>query len=119
VKIVLDEIFGKSNFRNEVVWHYKRWPTPAKEWQKMHDVLLVYAKESGDTYFKKLYGPRTAETEKRWRGKRIVASHDASGERIPSGSLEEESIGAPLDDVWDLSIIAPVANPSYSRVHLS
>jgi site-specific DNA-methyltransferase (adenine-specific) len=23
LKIVLDEIFGKNNFRNEIVWHYR------------------------------------------------------------------------------------------------
>ena len=110
VKLVLDELFGKDCFKNEVIWHYKRWPTPAKEWQKMHDMLLVYTRVAGKGYFKKLYGPRTAETEKRWKNKRIVANHDQSGQRIPSESFEEESLGAPLDDVWDISIIAPVAH---------
>lgn len=110
VKIVLDELFGKDCFKNEVIWHYKRWPTPAQEWQKMHDSLLVYTRVAGNGYFKKLYGPRTAETEKRWKNKRIVANHDGDGMRIPSGSFEEESLGAPLDDVWDISIIAPVAH---------
>jgi DNA modification methylase len=104
-----DEIFGPENFLNEVVWHYKRWPTPAREWQKMHDTLLVFAKDKGSHIFNKQYGDRTAETQKRWKDKRIVASHEA-GLRVPSGSAEEESPGAPLDDVWDLSIIAPVAN---------
>ena len=110
VKIVMDEVFGKDNFSNEVVWHYKRWPTPAMEWQKMHDNIFIYSKTPKANYFKKLYGPRTAETQKRWKDKRIVASHDIGGNRVPSGSLEQESAGAPLDDVWDISIIAPVAH---------
>lgn len=110
VKIVMDEVFGKDSFLNEVVWHYKRWPTPAMEWQKMHDNIFVYAKVPKTNYFKKLYGPRTEETQKRWKDKRIVASHDLDGNRVPSGSMEQESVGAPLDDVWDISIIAPVAH---------
>jgi adenine-specific DNA-methyltransferase len=110
VKLVMDEIFGKANLVNEVIWHYKRWPTPAMEWQKMHDTIFVYSKIPKEQYFKKLYGPRTEETQKRWKDKRIVASHDLEGNRIPSGSVEEDSAGAPLDDVWNISIIAPVAH---------
>jgi len=110
VKIVLDDIFGKDNFRNEIVWHYKRWPTPAREWQKMHDNVLIYTKVLGKHIFNKLYGPRTEETQKRWKNKKIVASHDENGNRIPSNFEEKESLGSPLDDVWDISIIAPVAH---------
>ncbi|BBJ22156.1 DNA methyltransferase [Candidatus Nitrotoga sp. AM1P] len=110
VKIVMDELFGKNNFINEVVWHYKRWPTPAMEWQKMHDNIFIYSKNQKQSYFKKLYGPRTEETQKRWKDKRIVASHDDDGNRVPSESLTQMSDGAPLDDVWDISIIAPVAH---------
>jgi adenine-specific DNA-methyltransferase len=80
------------------------------EWQKMHDTIFVYSKIPKEQYFKKLYGPRTEETQKRWKDKRIVASHDLEGNRIPSGSVEEDSAGAPLDDVWNISIIAPVAH---------
>jgi adenine-specific DNA-methyltransferase len=110
VKIVLDELFGKDCLVNEVIWHYKRWPTPAMEWQKMHDTIFVYARKPKRYFFEKVFGPRTEETQKRWKDKRIVASHDERGNRIPSGSLQEESLGAPLDDVWNISIIAPVAH---------
>ena len=30
LKIVLDAIFGVQNFRNEIVWHYRKWPTGRK-----------------------------------------------------------------------------------------
>ncbi len=110
VKLVMDEIFGKPCFANEVIWHYKRWPTPAMEWQKMHDTIFVYSRRPKENYFKKLFGPRTVETQRRWKDKQIVASHDADGNRIPSESLQLESAGSPLDDVWDISIIAPVAH---------
>src|SRR3989338_7291064 len=83
LRLLLDEVFGKPAFLNEIVWHYKRWPTPAKEWQKMHDTIYVYTK-SDKFAFNRLYGSRTAETEKRWKDKKIVALHDDSGRRIPS-----------------------------------
>jgi adenine-specific DNA-methyltransferase len=110
VKVILDELFDRDNFLNEVIWHYKRWPTPSPTFQKMHDNLFVYSKRKGAHTFNRLYGARTEETEKRWKNKRIVASHNESGERVPSASLQEESLGAPLDDVWDIGIIAPVAH---------
>jgi DNA modification methylase len=109
VKVEMDKIFGADNFQNEIIWHYKRWPTPAREFQKMHDVILCYAKSKGEHVFNRQYGERTEETKKRWKDKRIVAFHDQEGNRIPSGNEETESPGAPLDDVWDISIIAPVS----------
>lgn len=113
-KIVLDEVFGENNFLNEVIWHYKRWPTPAREWQKMHDSLFAYTKRKGRHVFNRMFGERTEETKKRWKDSRIIASHDDTGARIPSDSANILSEGAPLDDVWDISIIAPVAHERVS-----
>ena len=110
MRLLLDDIFGKENFINEVIWHYKRWPTPSRDWQKMHDLILFYAKVKSKQIFNRIYGPRTEETEKRWKNKKIVASHDNDGKRIPSQSENDDSEGAPLDDVWNISIIAPVAH---------
>jgi len=110
LRFVLDDVFGPKCFLNEVVWHYKRWPTPAREYQKMHDNLLVYARSPGKHIWNPQYGERTAETQKRWGARRIVASHDENGARIPSDFGDSDSPGAPMDDVWDISIVAPVAH---------
>ena len=48
VRIVLDEIFGKANFRNELVWHY-----PGREmhintkFNCKHDTIFFYSKSRG------------------------------------------------------------------------
>lgn len=44
VKLLLDDIFGKNLFRNEVVWCYDKWVSPSKDFQKNHDVILKYSK---------------------------------------------------------------------------
>ncbi|MGE4330325.1 site-specific DNA-methyltransferase [Diaphorobacter sp.] len=49
VKLVMDEVFGKSNFRNEVIWHYRRWTAGSNRYQAMHDSLFFYSKT--DNYF--------------------------------------------------------------------
>jgi len=44
VKLIMDEIFGRENFRNEIVWSYRRWNVEAKRFNSNHDVLLLYSK---------------------------------------------------------------------------
>lgn len=44
-KIVGDEIFGRENFRNELIWHYKgREKVNPLRFASKHDTILVYAK---------------------------------------------------------------------------
>lgn len=107
LRCVLDEVFGEKNFLNEVIWDYRRWPTPAREYQKMHDNLLIYCKQKGRHTFNRQYTARTEATEKRWKGKAIIAAHNEEGERIPSDYNEIESKGSPLNDVWYVPIVAP------------
>ncbi len=45
VKIVMDEVFGKDNFINEVIWHYPdKLPSGTISLPKNHDVIFFYAK---------------------------------------------------------------------------
>ncbi len=39
VKLILDEVFGKDNFRNEIIWHYEKWSTRSNNYQKNHDTI--------------------------------------------------------------------------------
>lgn len=44
LKIVLDVIFGKSNFRNELVWLYKGRELSHKNYSRKHDIIFFYTK---------------------------------------------------------------------------
>lgn len=46
VKVLLDDIFGKDNFQNEIVWCYKSGGAGNGGYAKKHDVILFYAKSS-------------------------------------------------------------------------
>ena len=48
LKLVMDAVFGRANFRNEVIWHYRRWTAGKYDFQRMHDIVLRYAK--GDSF---------------------------------------------------------------------
>jgi DNA modification methylase len=110
LRCILDEVMGASNFVNEIIWDYRRWPTPAPEFQKMHDNLYIYAKRKGCLTFNRQYMARTESTEKRWKGQAIVAAHDATGARVPSDYGDSTSQGSPLNDVWYVPIVAPSGN---------
>ena len=44
VKILLDDIFDKKNFRNEIIWCYAGGGTPKRDLPRKHDVILRYVK---------------------------------------------------------------------------
>ena len=108
LKVILDGIFGNANFRNEIVWDYKRWPTKAKRFQRMHDIILFYGKSAINT-FTVLYREPSASSQKRWGGKQQRVTFDEQGNRLPTLEEQADSPGVPMNDVWQIPIIAPSA----------
>jgi site-specific DNA-methyltransferase (adenine-specific) len=47
----MDVIFGKQNFRNEIVWAYRGGGTPKKDFGRRHDILLRYSKSNLYTFY--------------------------------------------------------------------
>ena len=50
IKILLDEIFLKNRFQNEIIWYYSTLGRPKDRFAKKHDNILVYAK-SDNSFF--------------------------------------------------------------------
>lgn len=50
IKVIMDEIFGKNNFRNEIIWKYFGPTSTEKNFPRKHDIILFYSKSS-DYYF--------------------------------------------------------------------
>ncbi|HRN51615.1 MAG TPA: site-specific DNA-methyltransferase, partial [Anaerolineales bacterium] len=44
-KILLDEIFGRQNFLNEIIWAYDYGGRAKNRWPAKHDNILLYAKD--------------------------------------------------------------------------
>ena len=44
LKLMMDSIFGKENFVNEIIWYYRTGGGSKKSFAKKHDTLLFYAK---------------------------------------------------------------------------
>lgn len=107
VRIILDEIFGKSNFVNEIVWYYyNKMQGNINHFAKNHDVLLWY--RAGDDYtFNKIREEREApvkQLKRVWdkeKGK-VVNAKGPDGKVIYIESTERT-----LDDVWRISMLQP------------
>jgi adenine-specific DNA-methyltransferase len=60
VKLILDEIFGKDKFRNEIIWRRSYSHNDGNKFGAIHDTLFFYSK-TDDYYFKPVFTPRTEE----------------------------------------------------------
>jgi len=109
-KVLCDEIFGVRAFASEIVWRYRRWPAKTRNFQRVHDVLLRYVKNPDEKpRFQQLYEPLAASTVATWGDRKQRAVVEPDGYRRCSSTGSEKSAGAPLGDVWEISIVAPVA----------
>jgi DNA modification methylase len=109
-KVLCDEIFGQRAFASEIVWRYRRWPSKTPNFQRLHDVLLRYVKDPDvRPRFRQLYEPLAPSTVATWGRKRQRAVVGDDGRRTRSSTTDEATPGAPLGDVWDIGIVAPVA----------
>jgi site-specific DNA-methyltransferase (adenine-specific) len=109
LKLLMDSIFGATAFRNEIIWHYRKWPTGKYTFQRNHDVILFYTWEYSTRHaFNQLFMDRAASTVKRFGHSKIVSGHDQAGVRLPSVTEDEDSEGVRMDDVWDIGRVPPI-----------
>ena len=97
LKVIMDKIFGKMNFRNEIAWCYRGNANSKTSFPKKHNVLLFYVRSKNAT-FNPQYRPHS-ETER----KRIMRVNHRDPDRFKQ-ILER---GAPVLDWWD--DIAPLS----------
>ena len=88
IRMAMDAIFGKKNFRNEIIWYYKNASRGKKIFAKAHDVIYWYSK-SDDFLFNRdeiLVPFQSGMTE--WRYKK-------SGKEPPKGKTPDDVITMP------------------------
>lgn len=115
LKVMLDEVFGRSNFLNEIIWYYGPKATQrTTSFQRKHDVIFFYCKETGKHLFNvplQEYGKGSLEERKtRYKhvsedGKpyRLTTRRDKDGEKYRAKVYLGS--GVAMTDVWPLSVI--------------
>jgi site-specific DNA-methyltransferase (adenine-specific) len=76
-KLLLDEVFGRDAFLNELIWSYDYGAKPRRRWPAKHDTILVYVRTPGGHLFEAdaverepYMAPGLVSAEKAARGKR-------------------------------------------------
>ena len=103
VKILLDEIFGEDNFRNEIIWHYADYMqgNATNALPKKHDNIYFYTKS--DTYY---YKRITVPLEKPAKRNKVVWDSESKSLKVARDTtgkiIYEEFSEKFLDTVWDI-----------------
>ena len=98
VKILLDEIFGKDNFRNEIIWAYTSGGAGDSTFAKKHDLIYFYTKSYNYKFEQQRY--RRYVDKSKGYDPRIKYYYDEE-----RGQEYRLNI---LSDVWtDIGIISP------------
>ena len=101
LKVLLDEIFGKNNFRNEIIWCYKR-PSAPKQRQlpKLHDIIFWYSKGKEWTFNdENIRVPYAQSSIDR-------AGYAANVSKMTDGGVVELKEGGKLpEDWWDIPML--------------
>ena len=109
LKLLLDAQFNKLNYRNEIIWHYRKWPSGRAQFQRNHDIIFFYSKTGQrERFFQAHTMERTASTLRRFGTKKIISGYDEEGRRMPSKMSEEDSPGVWGDDVWNIGRVPPI-----------
>ena len=107
VKILIDEIFGEDNFRNEIIWHYyNKMQGNVNRFASNHDTIYFYSKAPIFIFnpIKESRDKATTQIKRIWdkTSQKLVNAKDANGKVIYIESTEKS-----IDDVWRLSMLQP------------
>ena len=100
LKALLDAIFGKRNFRNEIIWCYAGGGIPKRDFPRKHDCILRYSKSANYVY-NPVYRPYSEGTRQRGRtkvkGKYFVAGLNPKGTPVNDWWADIKKITSPTD----------------------
>lgn len=128
LRLLLDDVFGVANHRNNIVWYYRRWTAGSNSFQKMHDDILFYSKsdsfdlnpvfiEATDGQKKKHekgWDRNTAKIEGRRQPQLLVYNQEKVDAAVKSGQINLKDYARIVKvntgetiapDVWEINFI--------------
>jgi site-specific DNA-methyltransferase (adenine-specific) len=88
-KLLLDELFGRDCFLNEIVWAYDYGARSRRRWPAKHDTIFVYVKDPDRYYF-----DADAVDREPYMAPGLVTAEKAARGKLPT-------------DVWWHTIVSP------------
>ena len=106
LRLLLDEIFGANNFRNEIIWHYADYMqgNATTSLPKKHDNIFFYSKNP-NCFYERVKVPLDKPVKRNrvvWDGetKTLKVARDAEGKII-----YDEFTDKYLDSVWEEDVL--------------
>ena len=100
LKELMDAIFGKKNFRNEIVWYYQTSSgKPKKHFIKNSDTILFYSKIPRKNIFNVQKEPWPESTLRKWQRDSTGIYRMNNGKKYyidPGGKM--------IDNVWEMTL---------------
>jgi adenine-specific DNA-methyltransferase len=94
VKLILDDIFSRKNFRNELIWHYDQGARGKRDFGRKHDTIFRFTKNDQYTFnVKDVLVPFDSKMTE-WR----YTKGGQVGQEMPEGKVPS--------DVWDMKLNA-------------
>ena len=97
LRLLLDAIFGRRQFRNEIVWCYHAGGASKRYFPRKHDVILLYGKDSSQSFHRPIRGVPY----------RDIYAYDKDGATQVQKGYHPE--GKMISDWWEISLISSVA----------
>ncbi|MBN2286039.1 MAG: hypothetical protein JXI43_06300 [Tissierellales bacterium] len=108
LKLVLDEIFQKERFRNEIIWYYtNKLGTGGNTFDSHHDTIFVYTASSKwkhNHIMRPVKDQKMQPVTQKINGKRVWLKNEDGSLMYEMGSGERK-----VGDVWEIPYINPVA----------
>lgn len=107
IRLILDEIFGKDNFRNEIIWYYyNKMQGNVGRFASNHDVIIWYSKTKNYKFnpIREKRDEPVKQIKRLWdkaTGK-LINAKDEHGHVIYIEATERT-----IDDVWRISMLQP------------
>lgn len=99
-KVLLDQIFGRASFLNEIIWAYDYGARTKKKWPPKHDTILVYVKDPHNYIF------NADEVERiPYLAPRLVGPEKAARGKLPTDTWLDAQAGP--GDLWWHTIVSP------------
>jgi len=129
MRLILDEVFGENNYRNEIIWNYQgSWVEPKTYFPRRNNSIFFY-KKNDNNFFNRAYENDIKEQVnfKRWRD--YIVDNKIYGKKMPINDLRFkpyldkfikknnrepknedivfEATGSVIGSVWNIKTVDP------------
>ena len=107
LRLIMNEIFGKDNFRNEIIWHYyNKYSAGGNIYPRAHDTILFFSKSKFSTFHgaREMREKPVKQLVRESKNNKLVNKRDEDGKLMYRMSEDKK-----VDDVWRIPALQPAS----------